>query len=452
MWNYHPRASSSHRGAFYRNPSTHSAIGGTITRTLVSANHEGMVQWVKDFMLGGYGANRLTSDAADAAIPDRPALTARGDPRFPVDDLRFETSPFTDPQGPGTFGAMEWRLAEITPAGAPPPTPPGPRRNEIDPVWESGELPTFASTVQVPSNVARAGHRYRARVRMRDTSRRWSRWSEPVEFMASEPLTPFPQTQFLRITEIMYHAPEGQDHDFIELKNVGGVTVDLRGVSFTEGIEFSFAGSDVEALGPGEIAVVVAHRAAFRSLYGAAGINIAGEYSGSLANGGERLVLGFGTGAPILDFAYADSWYPLTDGGGRSLVIVDALGSAASWGEALSWAASADDGGSPGADEGGPPPGGRQLAGDSNQDGALDVADAVSLLLRLFPGADPAPLPCAGTLSGGGNLTLLDLNGDAILNLVDVLHLLNYLVRSGPPPSPSTTCFRIEGCPNACGF
>jgi hypothetical protein len=36
--------------------------------------------------------------------------------------LTFETGPFSDPQGSGTFAAMKWRIAEVTPGSqvAPP--------------------------------------------------------------------------------------------------------------------------------------------------------------------------------------------------------------------------------------------------------------------------------------------------------------------------------------------
>ncbi len=73
----------------------------------------------------------LDSYAADSAIPAKPTITYRGEPGFPVDGLAFESSAFADPQGNHTFGAMEWRLAEITPAG-------GRRVNQMAPggVWK----------------------------------------------------------------------------------------------------------------------------------------------------------------------------------------------------------------------------------------------------------------------------------------------------------------------------
>ena len=75
-------------------------------------------------------------------------------------------------------------------------------------------------------------------------------------------------------------------------------------------------------LNPGESIVVVHNRAAFISRYGT-GIRVAGEYSGSLDNAGDDLTLLGPLGEPILDFSYDPSWYPITDGGGFSLVAVD---------------------------------------------------------------------------------------------------------------------------------
>ncbi len=48
----------------------------------------------------------------DAAIPETPAVTYSGAPGYPANGLAFTSSNFNDPQGAGTFGAMEWRVAE----------------------------------------------------------------------------------------------------------------------------------------------------------------------------------------------------------------------------------------------------------------------------------------------------------------------------------------------------
>jgi hypothetical protein len=134
--------------------------------------------------------------------------------------------------------------------------------------------------------------------------------------------------------------------------------------------------------------------------------------------------------------------------------MLDTAGPLETWGQAERWAPSSTLGGTPGEDDGGfPDLGGRQLPGDSNQDSFLDIADAVSLLRRLYPGGDSLPLPCDGASPGdGGNLTLLDLNNDALVNLTDVVYLVNHLFQNGPAPVLGSACRRIEGCPNVCGF
>jgi hypothetical protein len=139
----------------------------------------------------------------------------------------------------------------------------------------------------------------------------------------------------LRVTELMYHAADGSRFDYIELQNVSEITLDLNGVRLTAGIGFVFPAMTLEA---GEYIVVASDLAAFRSAYGA-GVNIAGEYSGNLSNGGEQIVLKLPSPleAAILRFEYSDRWHPATDGGGSSLVIYDPLAHPATWSEPESW-------------------------------------------------------------------------------------------------------------------
>ena len=100
-------------------------------------------------------------------------------------------------------------------------------------------------------------------------------------------------------------------------------------------------------LNPGESIVVVHNLAAFRSRYGA-GVRVAGEFSGSLDNAGEGLVLLGPLGEPILNFNYDPSWYPSTDGGGYSLVTTAPNASTGAWGLPSNWRPSSELGGSPG--------------------------------------------------------------------------------------------------------
>ncbi len=66
------------------------------------------------------------------------------------------------------------------------------------------------------------------------------------------------------------------------------------------------------------------------------------------------------------------------------------------------------------------------LCGDANDDGLVDLGDAVRLLNYLFKNG-PAPVPhtCAG-----------DTNNDDLIDLGDAVGLLNYLFKGGLPPDP----------------
>ncbi|UCG56738.1 MAG: lamin tail domain-containing protein [Phycisphaerales bacterium] len=161
-----------------------------------------------------------------------------------------------------------------------------------------------------------------------------------------------PVAENLRVTEVMYHPQETGDPDdpnaeFVELENVGAETLNLNLVRFTNGIDFTFPSIE---LAPGGYVVIVKDRSVFEARYGT-GVYVAGEYSGRLDNGGERITLEDAIGQTILDFRYRDGWHPITDGDGFSLTIVDpAHPDPNSWQDKDSWRPSALIGGSP--DEG----------------------------------------------------------------------------------------------------
>jgi hypothetical protein len=154
-----------------------------------------------------------------------------------------------------------------------------------------------------------------------------------------------PVADNLRITEIMYH-PADPNHEFVEVQNIGTTAVNLAWVKFTDGIDFTFP--DI-SLGAGQYAVVVRNQAAFEALYGT-GITVAGQFTGALDNGGEEIVLRDAFGAEILDFDYSDDWYPVTDGAGFSLNIINSSDPDPNhWDEKDAWQASSVIHGSPGA-------------------------------------------------------------------------------------------------------
>ena len=159
---------------------------------------------------------------------------------------------------------------------------------------------------------------------------------------------------WLRITELMYHPPQpasgspytAEDFEYIEFRNTGPTNISLAGVHFTNGVEFAFT-NGTPALAPGGYVLVVNSVAAFTSRYGAVP-GVAGEFIGSLDNSGERLQVHDAVGESILDFSYNNTWYPITDGPGASLVIVNPTADHRTWDLKESWRPSAYDFGSPG--------------------------------------------------------------------------------------------------------
>jgi hypothetical protein len=160
-----------------------------------------------------------------------------------------------------------------------------------------------------------------------------------------------PVAESLRVSEIMYHPadtgnPDDPNTEFIELTNVGTEPINLSLVRFTDGIDFTFPGSE---LNPGGYCLVVKDVVAFKTRYGP-DLPVAGEYTGSLANDGEKIELVDALGRTIQSFRYEDDWYDRTDGTGYSLTIVDpAQADPNEWSQPTGWRASTHLGGSPGA-------------------------------------------------------------------------------------------------------
>ncbi|MCX7872731.1 MAG: lamin tail domain-containing protein [Verrucomicrobiae bacterium] len=176
--------------------------------------------------------------------------------------------------------------------------------------------------------------------------------------------TPSPSLaqQFLRITEIMYNpapAESGgyvdEDFEYIELKNIGNAPIPLAGVRFINGIYFDFSTSTIKTLSPGEYILVVKNIDAFIARYGTNSSKIAGTYTGSLDNNGERILLIDASGEEILDFSYNDNWYKITDGLGFSLTIVNEFDEPDTWNNKSNWKSSVSVNGSPGSNETMPP-------------------------------------------------------------------------------------------------
>ncbi len=142
--------------------------------------------------------------------------------------------------------------------------------------------------------------------------------------------------------------------EFVELRNTTTDQVlDLVGVRFIQGITFDFTDGTIETLEPGASVVIVKNELAFDARYGdpqqGGGIDVAGQYTGKLSNGGETLALFDRFGQPIAQFRYDDSgaWPGRADGKGATLELDDPSGD---FGDPDSWRNSNEYGGSPGTD------------------------------------------------------------------------------------------------------
>ena len=292
----------------------------------------------------------ILTDSGD--VPQKPTVSYTGLPSYPLNALTFSTGAFSSPASE-SFAAMEWRIAEVTDATAPGFDPNVPRKYEINEDWETGEITTYASTISIPGDKIDEGDLYRVRVRMKDTAGLWSHWSDPHEFTAGSPTGP--QIEGLRITELMYNPADptpadaaagftnNDDFEFIVLRNISASPLDLTGVRFTNGIDYTFPSTTLAA---GERIVVPRNASAFAQRYDTTGLTIAPEYrdpvdgSNKLKNSDESIELTDATGGTIHDFHYYDSWHPTTDGDGYSLVIIDDGGLIETWDTAAGWQAS----------------------------------------------------------------------------------------------------------------
>ncbi len=149
----------------------------------------------------------------------------------------------------------------------------------------------------------------------------------------------------LRITEIMYHHPLGDALQYVELTNTGATTLNLAGVSFTNGIDFTFPLGFT--LAAGAQCVVAANVDVFTARYGS-GTPIAGTFIGNLDNSGETLAITLAPpfDANILSFDYRGNWYAAADGGGGAILLVSNTTAISDFKNRSSWTSTAL-GGSP---------------------------------------------------------------------------------------------------------
>lgn len=192
---------------------------------------------------------------------------------------------------------------------------------------------TYTDPITLPEST-----RIKARVLSPDND--YSPWSAMIESVVAVG----PVAESLRITEMMYH-PADPNLEYVELQNMGTETLNLNLVAFTSGIDFTFPSL---SLAPQAVCLVVQDRSAFETRYGME-LPVAGQYTGKLSNGGERIQLQDAAGHIIHDFEFRDDWYPITDGSGYSLTVQDpAQADTESLSDSSAWHPSLQPGGSPG--------------------------------------------------------------------------------------------------------
>lgn len=220
--------------------------------------------------------------------------------------------------------------------------------NGLDPRLPGGAVQGTAYTGPIPITTVTT-----VKARVLSSGGEWSPLVEAT-FRTGTPPT-------LLITEVMYNPPaftppgftvpvDGDEFEFIEIKNTGSAPVNLYNVRLAAGIDFTFPpGATIPA---GGFVVLAKNSARFALKY--PGVAVAGQYGpgSSLSNGGETLTLVDAVGDTITSFTYDDDppWPAPADGGGRSLV-PSQPNSNPSPNLASSWRASTNADGSPGADD-----------------------------------------------------------------------------------------------------
>ena len=115
MWDYHWALGDGAYPRYLNQDPSFKAGHGRFYQEAVDRGYQrdfaGMVQVMKDFVVER--GSHMNSISSDSAIPRTPTVTATCPPNNPINCLTFETSPFSDPQGSGTFAAMKWRIAEV---------------------------------------------------------------------------------------------------------------------------------------------------------------------------------------------------------------------------------------------------------------------------------------------------------------------------------------------------
>lgn len=192
----------------------------------------------------------------------------------------------------------------------------------------------------------------------------------------------------LRITELMYNPREGEDFEYIEVRNTSGSQIELNGTKFTSGITLNIATSILMA--PGETAVFVKNTAAFQSKY--PGVRVLAQWTdGKLSDDTDHMVMRDAENNIIHEFDYHDDggWPTYPDGKGGALEVVSTSGN---YSDPANWRSTEDR-----------PGGGVDTDGDGIPD-AWEVKFGTN-------SSDPLSKPRATTSVNGSNQTQISWGG-----------------------------------------
>ena len=153
------------------------------------------------------------------------------------------------------------------------------------------------------------------------------------------------------ISEIHYNplpqdTVDGDEFEFIELKNTGSQTAHLDGYAFTNGISYAFKAGDT--IGRGGFMVLAFNKLQFQKRYG---FEPYGVFTGHLSNSGEKVTLKDTVHQlTIVSVNYKTDPLARADGAGFSLTAVNTNGTGDP-DEPPYWRASSKISGSPGAED-----------------------------------------------------------------------------------------------------